>query len=73
MGLLSLLDEECLFPKATDKSYVDKIVAAQEGKSPNFVKCKFTSGRVNAHFEIAHYAGMVSKYKQQTNKQTNKS
>ena len=68
MGLLSLLDEECLFPKATDKSYVDKIVSAQEGKSPNFAKCKFTSGREKAHFEIAHYAGLVSSKYKQTNR-----
>ena len=50
MGLLALLDEECVFPKATDKSYVEKIVTSQEGKSPNFAKCKFVSGGQN--FEI---------------------
>ena len=60
MGLLGLLDEECVFPKATDKSYVDKIIASQDGKSPNFAKCKFVAGGQRPHFEIAHYAGMVS-------------
>ncbi|KAI6658599.1 Myosin heavy chain, striated muscle-like [Oopsacas minuta] len=58
MGLLGLLDEECVFPKATDKSYVDKIISAQDGKSQNFSKCKFVAGGQRPHFEIAHYAGM---------------
>ena len=26
MGILSLLDEVCLFPKATDQSFVEKLV-----------------------------------------------
>lgn len=55
MGILSLLDEECWFPKATDKSYVEK-VAKEHQKSAKFKKADF---RAKGHFNIAHYAGEV--------------
>ena len=55
MGILSLLDEECWFPKATDKSYVEK-VAKEHQKTAKFKKADF---RAKGHFNIAHYAGEV--------------
>ena len=39
MGILSLLDEECWFPKATDRTYVDKLINAH-AQHPKFGKRK---------------------------------
>ncbi|XP_065826219.1 myosin heavy chain, striated muscle-like [Oscarella lobularis] len=61
-GILALLDEECLFPRATDKSFVEKLVSNHDGKSANFSKPAFRSakGKENApDFQVAHYAGVV--------------
>jgi myosin heavy subunit len=46
MGILSLLDEECWFPKATDRTYVDKLINAHAqhpkfGNKLNLVFFKF--------------------------------
>ena len=35
MGILSLLDEECWFPQATDRSYVEKLTNTH-GQHPKF-------------------------------------
>ena len=64
MGILAILDEECLFPKATDKSYVEKLHKNHDGKSPNYVKPSFKSKGSIVHFEVAHYAGTVSLFNQ---------
>lgn len=61
LGILAILDEECLFPKANDKSYVEKLHKNHDGKSPNYVKPTFKSKGTIVHFEVAHYAGTVSK------------
>merc|ERR1712223_2281473 len=59
MGIWSILEEESNFPKATDKTFEDKIKAQHLGKSSNMAKAKsFTDP--NAHFAIIHYAGTVS-------------
>ncbi|XP_076027273.1 myosin-9-like [Genypterus blacodes] len=55
-GVLALLDEECWFPKATDKSFVDK-VAQEQGKNPKFMMPKKLKD--DADFCIIHYAGKV--------------
>ncbi|XP_067388870.1 myosin-10-like [Emydura macquarii macquarii] len=55
-GLLALLDEECWFPKATDKSFVEK-VAQEQGGHPKFQKPRQL--RDKADFCILHYAGKV--------------
>merc|ERR1712223_2126399 len=59
MGIWSILEEESNFPKATDKSFEDKIKAQHLGKSANMAKAK-SSTEPNAHFAIIHYAGTVS-------------
>lgn len=56
-GILALLDEECWFPKATDKSFVEKVVQEQ-GTHPKFQKPKQLKDK--ADFCIMHYAGKVS-------------
>lgn len=55
MGIMALIDEECWFPKATDRTFVDKLVSAHSCH-PKFVKSDF---RGNADFSIIHYAGKV--------------
>merc|ERR550539_179718 len=59
MGIWSILEEESNFPKATDKSFEDKIKAQHLGKSGNMAKAKSATDP-NAHFAIVHYAGTVS-------------
>ena len=58
MGILTLLDEECWFPKATDKTFTDKL-HKEMGKSTKFKKPDF---RDNADFSVVHYAGRVSNW-----------
>ncbi len=60
MGILSLLDEESLFPKASDSSYVEKLLKTHDGKSASFGKPQFKSRGSVVHFEVNHYAGTVS-------------
>uniref|UniRef100_A0A8C1XMR4 Myosin-9 n=1 Tax=Cyprinus carpio TaxID=7962 RepID=A0A8C1XMR4_CYPCA len=55
-GILALLDEECWFPKATDKSFVEKVLQEQ-GTHPKFHKPKKLKDE--ADFCIIHYAGKV--------------
>merc|ERR1711936_707922 len=59
LGIWSILEEESNFPKATDKTYEDKVKAQHLGKSPCMVKAKSATDP-NAHFAIVHYAGTVS-------------
>ncbi|XP_077527308.1 myosin heavy chain isoform X3 [Haemaphysalis longicornis] len=60
MGLLSILEEESMFPKATDKTFEEKLKTNHLGKSPNFIKPKPAKpGQTEAHFAIVHYAGTV--------------
>merc|ERR1712088_613172 len=58
MGIWAILEEESLFPKATDKSFADKLQASL-GKLPVFLKPQSKTDK-NAHFAISHYAGIVS-------------
>ena len=61
MGILSILEEESMFPKATDKTFEEKLMNNHLGKSPNFQKPKPPKpGQIPAHFAIGHYAGCVS-------------
>merc|ERR1712170_266184 len=59
MGIWAILEEESLFPKATDKSFEDKLKAGHLGKSPSFAKPQSKTDK-NAHFACIHYAGTVS-------------
>uniref|UniRef100_A0A665W1W4 Myosin-10-like n=1 Tax=Echeneis naucrates TaxID=173247 RepID=A0A665W1W4_ECHNA len=55
-GILALLDEECWFPKATDKTFVDKVLQEQ-GTHTKFQKPRQLKDK--ADFCIIHYAGRV--------------
>lgn len=55
MGVLALLDEECFFPKGTDKSYTEKVIHNCE-THPKFIK---PGPRDTVDFSINHYAGVV--------------
>nr|CDS26132.2 myosin heavy chain non muscle [Hymenolepis microstoma] len=55
VGILALLDEECFFPKATDKSFVEKLFKQQES-NPKLFKPEFRS---TSDFGVCHYAGRV--------------
>ncbi|GMR42165.1 hypothetical protein PMAYCL1PPCAC_12360, partial [Pristionchus mayeri] len=60
LGIISMLDEECIVPKASDMTYVDKLTTQHLGKHPNFQKAKPPKGKqAQAHFAIVHYAGVV--------------
>ncbi|VEN39322.1 unnamed protein product [Callosobruchus maculatus] len=60
MGILSILEEESMFPKATDKTFEEKLNTNHLGKSPNFQKPKPPKpGQQPAHFTLGHYAGNV--------------
>ena len=58
MGIWAILEEESLFPKATDKSFEEKLKASL-GKLPVFLKPQSKTDP-RAHFAISHYAGIVS-------------
>ncbi|KAG9477881.1 hypothetical protein GDO78_013066 [Eleutherodactylus coqui] len=59
MGIFSILEEECMFPKATDTSFKNKLYEQHLGKCKNFDKPKPAKGKAEAHFSLAHYAGIV--------------
>ncbi|XP_060521397.1 myosin heavy chain, muscle isoform X17 [Cylas formicarius] len=60
MGILSILEEESMFPKATDQTFVEKLNTNHLGKSPNYQKPKPPKpGQIAGHFTLAHYAGNV--------------
>jgi len=59
---MSILEEECMFPKASDKTFLAKLFENHMGKSPNFQKPKPVKQNVRfePHFEVVHYAGTVT-------------
>ncbi|XP_073498438.1 uncharacterized protein [Phyllobates terribilis] len=59
MGIFSILEEECMFPKATDTSFKNKLYEQHLGKCKNFEKPKPGKGKAEAHFSLVHYAGTV--------------
>ena len=60
MGIFSILEEECIVPKASDKTFQEKLYNRHLGKHPNFGKPKPQRTKVEAHFDLHHYAGTVS-------------
>jgi myosin protein heavy chain len=54
VGILSCLDEECVMPKATDKTFTEKLVHIWKSKSNKFEVPRFGEG-----FILHHYASQV--------------
>ncbi|KAM8723837.1 myosin-16-like [Acanthopagrus schlegelii] len=59
MGIFSILEEQCVFPKATDATFKAALFDNHLGKSSNFLKPKGGKRGPEAHFELVHYAGTV--------------
>ncbi|KAM4556890.1 myosin-7-like isoform 2-T2 [Fundulus diaphanus] len=59
MGIMSILEEECMFPKASDATFKAKLYDNHLGKSNNFQKPRAIKGKPEAHFALVHYAGTV--------------
>merc|ERR1712142_127438 len=59
MGLLAILEEESLFPKATDLTFAAKLHENLLGKCENFQKPS-PKPDPGAHFAVVHYAATVS-------------
>ncbi|CAI5676373.1 unnamed protein product [Oreochromis niloticus] len=59
MGIFSILEEECMFPKASDASFKNKLYDQHLGKTNAFQKPKVVKGKPEAHFSLVHYAGTV--------------
>lgn len=54
IGILSCLDEECVMPKATDKTFVEKLHRLWKDKSSKYQVPRFQEG-----FILQHYAAKV--------------
>jgi myosin heavy chain 9/10/11/14 len=54
IGIFSCLDEDSVMPKATDKSFTDKLHSLWEKKTPKYKPSRLTQG-----FVLTHYAAEV--------------
>ncbi|GAM85619.1 hypothetical protein ANO11243_036260 [Dothideomycetidae sp. 11243] len=54
IGIFSCLDEDSVMPKATDKSFTDKLHSLWNGKTP-----KYRKSLLNQGFMLTHYAADV--------------
>uniref|UniRef100_A0A8C4QYA4 Slow myosin heavy chain 1 n=3 Tax=Eptatretus burgeri TaxID=7764 RepID=A0A8C4QYA4_EPTBU len=59
LGIMSILEEECMFPKANDTTFKAKLYDQHLGKTSHFQKPKPSKGKHEAHFRLQHYAGCV--------------
>ena len=59
MGIFSIPEEECMFPKASDVTFKNKLYDQHLGKTKAFEKPKPAKGKAEAHFSLVHYAGTV--------------
>ncbi|MGH0186647.1 UNVERIFIED_CONTAM: hypothetical protein FKN15_022146, partial [Acipenser sinensis] len=59
MGIFSILEEECMFPKASDTSFKNKLYDQHLNKTNAFQKPNPAKGKVEASFSLVHYAGTV--------------
>ncbi|KAJ8005604.1 hypothetical protein DPEC_G00119660 [Dallia pectoralis] len=59
LGIFSILEEECMFPKSSDTTFKNKLYDQHLGKTKAFEKPKPAKGKAEAHFSLVHYAGTV--------------
>lgn len=64
IGILSLLDEECIMPKASDLTFTNKLHSiwaseTQSGEEEHPGKLKYEPSRFEQGFTVHHYAGRV--------------
>ncbi|KAG7272624.1 hypothetical protein CRUP_033133 [Coryphaenoides rupestris] len=59
LGIMSILEEECMFPKASDQTFKSKLYDNHLGKNKMFEKPRAAKGKAEAHFALLHYAGAV--------------
>ena len=63
LGIMSILEEECMFPKASDKTFKDKLFQQHLGKNDKIGKPNPKNHKnpnvPAADFELYHYAGTV--------------
>ncbi|KAG7271847.1 hypothetical protein CRUP_023757 [Coryphaenoides rupestris] len=59
MGIFSILEEECMFPKSSDTSFKNKLYDQHLGKNSCFLKPKAVKGKPEGNFSLVHYAGTV--------------
>ncbi|XP_066285206.1 myosin-7-like [Branchiostoma lanceolatum] len=59
-GLLPTLEEQCIMPKASDTTFIEKLHGTHLGKHPKYGKPKPGKKKYEAHFELGHYAGPVA-------------
>ena len=63
LGIMSTLEEECMFPKATDLTFRDKLFQQHLGKNEKIGKPNPKNHKNSdvpaPHFELYHYAGTV--------------
>ena len=59
MGILPILEEETIYPKANDQTFEAKLKSQHMGKHNNFAKPQSKTDK-DAHFAVVHYAGTVS-------------
>nr|XP_057921469.1 myosin-6 [Doryrhamphus excisus] len=59
LGIMSILEEECMFPKASDQTFKSKLYDNHLGKNKMFEKPRAAKGKSEAHFALVHYAGTV--------------
>ena len=60
MGVFAILEEECIVPNASDRTFREKLYRSHFGKHPSFGKTRPVKGRAETHFDVHHYAGTVS-------------
>ena len=59
MGILKLLDEECIMPKSSDQSFLEKLFQNWGNDAHNPKHDKFKPNKFKSGFIINHYAGQV--------------